>query len=190
LNDAEMKFSTAIANAEAKGGCLVTGDASLIEGTADACVGRIVGETPAGCPSLVCDGQCLCGCVPGTTCSNCIQFSGDSAFNCPTGATCEAALDGLVFSGSACVTPPAQCAATDISGGAVFCGASNPIGCCICGTTVEGQACFIPPSTELHCAGSPACPASDLCTASSQCSPGFVCVTGLCEFKVCSKTCS
>lgn len=43
LAKAESKFATAYAKAEAKGGCTVTGDASTVEATVDACLTTFVG---------------------------------------------------------------------------------------------------------------------------------------------------
>src|SRR5262249_12318324 len=46
LSAAETKFNAAISKAEAKGGCVVTGDANAIEGAADTCVNSVVALTP------------------------------------------------------------------------------------------------------------------------------------------------
>ena len=45
LQKAEAKFNDAIAKAEKKGGCLVTGDGATIEGAVDSCVGSVLGLT-------------------------------------------------------------------------------------------------------------------------------------------------
>ena len=60
LMAAETKFTTAIMKAEAKGGCVVTGDASRIEGVADTCVSDIVNKTPP-VACQVANFQCHCG---------------------------------------------------------------------------------------------------------------------------------
>ena len=47
LTAAETKFSLTIPKIEAKGGCVETGDAGVIEGAVDTCVDNIVALTPA-----------------------------------------------------------------------------------------------------------------------------------------------
>jgi hypothetical protein len=47
LTTAETKFTTAVAKAETKGGCVETGEAGVIENTVDTCVNNIVARTPS-----------------------------------------------------------------------------------------------------------------------------------------------
>jgi len=60
LTAAESKFNTEIQKAEAKGGCVVTGDANALEGAVDSCVGSIATLTP----TVACQAaniSCRCG---------------------------------------------------------------------------------------------------------------------------------
>src|SRR5262249_14011206 len=100
LNNAEMKFSTAIAKAEAKGGCaiLITDDASAIESAADTCVNSIVAHTSPCGEGMMCNRQCLCGCPAGSDCTTCAGGFPSPGFVCPSGTTCES-----VPVGQACV---------------------------------------------------------------------------------------
>ncbi len=65
LMKAEAKFSTAWARAEAKGGCITTGDESAVEGKVDACVADVVSALRA-CGEV--DGVCGGACPPGLNC--------------------------------------------------------------------------------------------------------------------------
>jgi hypothetical protein len=68
LTAAETKFDAAIAKAEAKGGCANVGDASNIEGAADACVADIIALTPA-TPLCTPNGNACALSNPGACCS-------------------------------------------------------------------------------------------------------------------------
>jgi hypothetical protein len=186
LSAAEMKFSTAISKAEAKGGCAVTGDANTIESAADTCVSSIVALTPTiPCGGSLCNGQCLCGCPVGDDCTTCAG----AGYVCPSGTTCENVPD---FGATQCVVPPAQCtAAVAAAAPPPACGGGSPSGCCYCGVTVEGGPVCVPPGSSA-CPGAPACPGGqDECTASSQCPTGSVCGHAInCTFNVCAPTCT
>jgi hypothetical protein len=74
LMKAEDKFSAAFTKAEAKGGCLSSGDTSTVESHVDDFVSRIVADEPA-CQN---PGSCLSNaeCCPGTTCQPSPVFPG------------------------------------------------------------------------------------------------------------------
>jgi hypothetical protein len=103
LTAADMKFSAAIAKAEAAaaGGCVVTGDVADIESISDHCVASIAAQTlvpactgGASCGSC-CDGTCLPLCDPAyhgaAACVNTIPGVTqcvDSDGNCTSGFHC------------------------------------------------------------------------------------------------------
>jgi hypothetical protein len=77
LAKVEQRFVDAIANAEAKGGCVVNGDAASLENLVDACVQNVLQVTPTAplpttTTTLPCRGEgASCGGVPsqGSCCS-------------------------------------------------------------------------------------------------------------------------
>ena len=116
LAAAEAKFDAAIAKAEAKGGCAVTGDGSAIEDAADSCVDSIVTLTPvtttsttlvafscptlgAPCGSCAGGGVCMPACSP--ACAHVCVEAGSTTTGCADDSSCAAgelcttnALDG------------------------------------------------------------------------------------------------
>jgi hypothetical protein len=96
-SDAEDKFNAAIAKAESKGGCVVTGDAAAIESASITCVQSLLRLTPV-----------LCGDSPYPQCGG----------TCPTGTVCRAfivqdsrceGLDPTCQTSCQCVDPAAAC---------------------------------------------------------------------------------
>jgi hypothetical protein len=87
LDKAETKFSDAITKAEAKGGCVNTGDATDLESAVDTFVGSVVTLTPASTTTTT---TIPCGAIVGGFC----WFRAANGANCDT--TCAAA--GRVYS--------------------------------------------------------------------------------------------
>ena len=87
LDKADEKFMKAIAKAEAKGGCAITGDAASLESMVDSFVDSVVTVTPASTTTTT---TIPCGAIVGGFC----WFKAANATNCDT--TCAAA--GRVYS--------------------------------------------------------------------------------------------
>jgi len=147
LATAETKFSSSIAKADAKGGCVVAGNEAAIEGAADTCVGNIVALTPVTCgesPYPQCGGECPSG-------MRCQAFISEDH---PCGG-----LDPHCSTYCGCVDPAAACNGQ----------ACNQI-CSVATTCVN----MIPSTTELCCGGlNGAC---DLVSGSPQCCCSGSCV--------------
>ena len=95
LQDAETKFSEAIAKAESKGGCVSNGDTANIEGKCDTCVASIAALTPATTIPL----PYTCGQGPYPQCGG----------TCPFGLSCQAFISTIDHSpcgGDGSMTPP------------------------------------------------------------------------------------
>ena len=91
LQKAETKFNDAIAKAEKKGGCLVTGDGATIESAVDSCIESVVGLT--GICGTTCDDDNACTtdtCDPVSGC----QHAPLTGPTCGTGGQCD---DGRCF---------------------------------------------------------------------------------------------
>ena len=125
LSRAEEKFTGAIAEAEAKGGCVVTGDATKLEAAANTCVGSVDALTPA-----------LPTCGAG--------FGRCDASACPAGSTCE-----LVFGGPCQCVPSPTCSGSAAPACNGDCGPGGVCidagGTCICTTPCPALACVDSP---------------------------------------------
>jgi hypothetical protein len=128
LSRADEKFTGAIAKVEAKGGCVVTGDATRLEAAADTCVGSVDTLTPA-LPTCGADlSQCnASACPAGSTCE--VVFGGPCQCvpSPPCSGSAAPACNGDCGPGSVCVDLSGSCACTTPCP-ALACGAS-PVGC-------------------------------------------------------------
>ena len=101
LMAAESKFNTAITKAEAKGGCVATGDANAIEGVVEACVSTVVNVTRAvacqtanmtcHCGNVTTGSDLLCGDNSATDCTTLRAAANqDCAINGESPTSCDA----------------------------------------------------------------------------------------------------
>jgi hypothetical protein len=133
LTAAEGKFDAAVAKANAKGGCVRTGDAPTIEAAADRCVSDIGNQTPSELPT--------CGSTPYPECGG----------SCPAGQKCQALLATRFASNESCgdvneCTSRCECRGIDAACDGHSCGQI-----CTARTTCIGQGNF--GTTETCCAG-------------------------------------
>jgi hypothetical protein len=106
LTAAETKFDAAIAKADAKGGCVVTGDQATIEGASDTCVQSILTLTPVTttlpptCETGSTYPQCGGTCPSGKSCRPYIETSTTcGTTDCIANCRC---VDDATLCGQAC----------------------------------------------------------------------------------------
>ncbi len=154
LTAAETKFAASIAKANAKGGCVVTGDQGPIETACDACVQSIVTLTPATttlpptCETGSAYPQCGGTCPSGKSCRPYIEVhDACGTTTCATDCRCvdDATLCGQACAETCVVNRTTQCQGGDVVN--VSCcsgsdGPCNPVSgsphCC-CGSCVVQQ---------------------------------------------------
>ena len=133
LSAAEEKFTLAIASAEKKGGCVVTGDASAIEGAVDSCVTSVVTLTPATTTMTLPDIACCS--FAGTTGAACLWNDAASCQNLNgtrAAGVCDSVTGGCNATAQAgpCCQIPAD-ASGDFSCFAGLAVNTNPTGMCL-----------------------------------------------------------
>ena len=146
ISKTESKFTKGFAKAEAKGGCLTTGDAGAIEAKVDAFVADVVADFGPACGDDIaagteqcdgadapeCPGLCQPNCIcPAPVCGNGVLEAGEACESpCSTGAPCG--VGQLCGVDCQCVTAtPCNCGIPDpptmvsytIEQGPGFCGA-------------------------------------------------------------------
>ena len=200
LMAAETKFDTAIQKAEAKGGCVSTGEEMRIESVADKCVSSIVSVTP----TVTCQAATLtCHC--GSITTNIIQACGaasprdctsvrnEAAQNCalngqPTddcqALSCTDACTGQPCGGG-CPSPSADCGGfcVDTSTDRQNCGSCGHL--CLPTEVCSSGSCVCQSPNAL-CGCATTCFCADLQTNPNNCgSCGHVCTSGVCSGGVC-----
>lgn len=173
LAKVDAKFSEAIAKAEARGGCIVTGDEAALDQACDECVDGIRGLTPTAPPTCG-EGtfpQCGGTCPLGQSCQafivdslSCVQGQGQST---TCSSYCACVDPTLACNGQACgrichrKTRDTQCGGSPLTesccgdfGGRCNATTGNPACCC-------AGACFDPPfGNNASCIQSIACNAT------------------------------
>jgi hypothetical protein len=191
LGKADAAFASAFQKAEAKGGCAITGDATPVEATVNACVSSVVNEVTGVTPGSI---KCALGYLDcGGTCVN-IATDPRNCGGC--GVVCSAS-EGLVCLSGTCVCPPFD----PITGYPItFCGTRCNVLPCRCAnlfTDVDncgscGNACLAPQvcsrgvcTCPLNCGGTCVDPQNDPanCGACGNVCPPKApqCAAGACE---------
>lgn len=189
LGNADTAFGFAFQKAEAKGGCLIPGDATPVEATVDTCVTSVVNEITGVSPTttstttsttIACSPPCGNGMCCGGVCTD---TSSDPS-NC--GSCGHQCLQGEICVGSQCTCAPPNtfcgtqcnlrpCSCSDLLTDSSNCGACG--NACPAGTDCQGGTCVKTCCDDLDCgSGSEfCCSHSDsvfrLCPYPGHCAP-------------------
>ena len=173
LTLAETKFGAAIMKADAKGGCVVTGDETAIEQAADACLTSIGSLTPFSHPTCGNTSYPQCGgtCPSGLSCQPYIQLDTECSPGSGGATTCTSSCK-CVDPATACNGQPCnQICSVTTTGGTGGCGDTRTEVCCgglggFCDTNsgpsccCGNQVCYQPPRFAGECQQGPSCNAT------------------------------
>ncbi len=124
LAKADARFTAAFARAEARGGCVITGDAGSVETTVDACVENLVSVVPASTTTTVTTTSSSSTLATTTTFPQCGALGNSCDGACPDGSSpgiCGAHAGGGVVCVGRLACVPSSCTSDADCGGGKRC---------------------------------------------------------------------